>query len=274
MSAARALITTGLLALLGAGCASSPSEPADGPGEPIAPADIPPAVPKAEPPSRYGNPESYVVDGQRYEVRATARGYEREGVASWYGRKFHGRRTSSGEPYDMYRMTAAHRSLPLPTYVRVTHLGNGRSAVVRVNDRGPFVDDRLIDLSYAAATRLGMIGEGTARVRVRALEPAGPQPRQAGGAADVQGESDRRGAALIQVGAFNQRDNATALRARLRAADIGPVKVEAGCDRHGQFIHRVRVGPVRGGEARRALLSELETVGVDAVRIVDDRTRE
>jgi rare lipoprotein A len=133
---------------------------------------IPDAVPVQEERSRYGNPPEYEVFGRTYRVLNTSSGYEAEGLASWYGPDFQGRRTSSGDPYDMYAMTAAHPSLPLPTYVEVTNLGNGRTVVVRVNDRGPFHGDRIIDLSYVAAWKLGMIGHGTARVRVRALEPA------------------------------------------------------------------------------------------------------
>jgi rare lipoprotein A len=135
-------------------------------------ASIPDAEPRPEERSRYGNPEEYEVLGRTYRVLSTSTGYEAEGMASWYGPEFQGRRTSSGEPYDMYAMTAAHTSLPLPTYVEVTNLENERRVVVRVNDRGPFHEDRIIDLSYVAAWKLGMIGRGTARVRVRALEPA------------------------------------------------------------------------------------------------------
>ena len=133
---------------------------------------IPDAVVRAEPKSRYGNPPSYVVHGRRYRVLDSAHGYRVQGVASWYGTKFHGKRTSSGETYDMHKMTAAHKSLPLPTYVRVTSLENGRQVVVRVNDRGPFHDDRLIDLSYVAAVKLGLDRSGTARVEVEALDPS------------------------------------------------------------------------------------------------------
>ena len=136
------------------------------------PGNEPDARPVQEAKSRYGNPSEYEVRGVRYRVLETSTGYEEEGLASWYGEEFQGRRTSSGEPYDMYRMTAAHRSLPLPTYVEVTNLENGRRIVVRVNDRGPFHPDRIIDLSFVAARRLGFTGAGTARVRVRALEPA------------------------------------------------------------------------------------------------------
>jgi len=133
--------------------------------------ELPDAVPQAEFKSRSGNPESYVIEGTTYRVLRTSDGYREEGIASWYGGYFHGRRTSSGDTYDMYQMTAAHKSLPLPTYVRVTHLGNGRSVVLRVNDRGPFVEDRIIDLSFAAASKLGMATIGTARVEVVALDP-------------------------------------------------------------------------------------------------------
>jgi len=133
--------------------------------------EIPDAIPQAEFKSRSGNPETYVIDGVTYRVMDTSDGYREEGIASWYGGYFHGRRTSSGDIYDMYLMTAAHKSLPLPTYVRVTNLANGRSVVLRVNDRGPFVEDRIIDLSYTAATKLGMAEQGTARVEVVALDP-------------------------------------------------------------------------------------------------------
>ena len=133
--------------------------------------ELPDAIPQAEFKSRSGNPETYVTDGVTYRVLDTSAGYREQGIASWYGGYFHGRRTSSGDVYDMYQMTAAHKSLPLPTYVRVTHLGNGRSIVVRVNDRGPFIEDRIIDLSFAAASKLGMAAIGTGQVEVVALDP-------------------------------------------------------------------------------------------------------
>ena len=133
--------------------------------------EIPDAVPQAEFKTRSGNPETYAIDGVTYRVMETSEGYREEGIASWYGGYFHGRTTSSGDVYDMYLMTAAHKSLPLPTYVRVTNLANGRAVVLRVNDRGPFVEDRIIDLSFAAATKLGMADQGTAMVEVVALDP-------------------------------------------------------------------------------------------------------
>jgi rare lipoprotein A len=172
--------------LLLAGCAHAPPHvsPARQP-TPAAPSTVPPhnapdvhqvpdAVPRDEPRSAFGNPPFYVVAGHRYAVLPSASGYVERGVASWYGTEFHGLRTSTGEPYDMFAMTAAHKTLPLPCYARVTNLSNGRSVVVRINDRGPFVANRIIDLSYSAATRLDMIRNGTAFVQVEVLTPAAP----------------------------------------------------------------------------------------------------
>ena len=133
---------------------------------------IPDAIPKQEPRAATGN-KAYTALGVRYTPMADARGYRERGVASWYGKKFHGRPTSSREPYDMYAMTAAHKTLPLPSYVRVRNLQNGRAVVVRVNDRGPFLHDRVIDLSYAAAHKLGIVGTGTGLIEVEAVEPGG-----------------------------------------------------------------------------------------------------
>lgn len=132
---------------------------------------IPNATPQLEPISRYGNPAHYEVFGQKYKTMQNSLGYEAEGTASWYGRKFHGKRTSCGEPYDMYAMTAAHKSLPLPTYAKVTNVKNGKEVIVKINDRGPFVKDRLIDLSYAAAKKLGIHASGTGKVKICAIDP-------------------------------------------------------------------------------------------------------
>ena len=129
------------------------------------------AVPREEPRSPTGNRPEYEVLGTVYKLMENPEGYEEEGMASWYGEEFQGRRTSSGEPYDLYAMTAAHRTLPLPSYVEITNVENGKRVVVRVNDRGPFHGGRLVDVSYAAAHRLGMLGRGTARVRIRVLQP-------------------------------------------------------------------------------------------------------
>ena len=134
---------------------------------------IPDPIPVLEEPSRYGNMVQYDEFGITYRVLDTSEGYQESGIASWYGEPFHGRRTSSGETYDMYGMSAAHRTLPLPSYVEVTNRDNGRSVVLRVTDRGPFVDPelRIIDVSYTAALKLGLVGPGTAAVLVEALEP-------------------------------------------------------------------------------------------------------
>jgi rare lipoprotein A len=157
------------------GCSSAP-ERVDGPVAQGDRSGIPDAVPKVEPRSRSGNMESYTVRGRRYFTKDDSKGYVERGIASWYGPGFHGRKTSNGEPYDMHAMTAAHKTLPLPTYARVTNLQNGKTAVVRINDRGPFYGPRVIDLSRAAATKLGVIGTGTAEVEVRALDPTNPDP--------------------------------------------------------------------------------------------------
>ncbi|HEY4881093.1 MAG TPA: septal ring lytic transglycosylase RlpA family protein [Steroidobacteraceae bacterium] len=177
---ARAIPAASLLWL--AACAHAPSHPhppAAAPPTvlPQKPPDVnqvPDAVPREEPRSAFGNPPFYVVAGHRYVVLPTAAGYVERGVASWYGTEFHGLRTSTGESYDMFAMTAAHKTLPLPCYARVTNLSNGRSVVVRINDRGPFVANRIIDLSYSAAGRLDMIRNGTAFVQVEVLTPAAP----------------------------------------------------------------------------------------------------
>jgi rare lipoprotein A len=173
-----------LAPLVLAGCSTLPREaprsaPAPSTAVPPPPsaadlAAIPDAIPRAEPRSRYGNPASYEVFGRRYAVLPSAEGYVERGTASWYGPGFHAERTSSGEPYDMYGMTAAHKTLPIPVVARVTNLRNGRSVVVRINDRGPFVGDRIVDLSYAAAWKLDMLREGTAPVELRVLS-ARPQ---------------------------------------------------------------------------------------------------
>jgi rare lipoprotein A len=180
-----ASIALALVAVL-SGCSSAPrvsTQPstvqvpprsAPPPAPPARLLDVPDAIPRAEPRSIYGNPPSYEVFGKRYYVMASSVGYVERGVASWYGPGFHKELTSVREPYDMYGMTAAHKTLPLPAYVRVTNLQNGRSCVVRVNDRGPFVGNRIIDLSYTAAAKLDMLRDGTAMVEVRVLQPLNP----------------------------------------------------------------------------------------------------
>lgn len=222
----------------------------------------PDAVPVAEPRSRYGNPRSYVVFGRTYRTLPSSRGYVERGIASWYGTKFHKRLTSSREPYDMYAMTAAHRSLPLPTYVRVTHLENGRSAVVRVNDRGPFHPGRIIDLSYAAAIRLGITEAGSGPVEVRTVEPGEARPSR----------PPSRAAAgplryFVQLGAYIDERNAErayelAERLRPGLASMRPIT------RAGVRLHRVRIGPLSGLDETDRVLEGITAAGVRGAGVV------
>lgn len=232
-----------------------PPNPAPAPQSAARPADtellkVPEPVPKAEPLAAHGNPPFYDVYGTRYTVLRETRGYVERGVASWYGPDFHGLKTSTGEPYDMYGLTGAHKTLPLPCYVEVVNLTNGRSVVIRVNDRGPFKANRIIDLSYTAALRLGMLKEGTALVEVRVLEPGGQVSRPAPPAQ-----------IYAQAGAFAAVDNARRLKARLEAAGFAGVSVyRAG--QGGDSLYRVRVGPIADASAFDALVDRLQTEGI------------
>jgi len=230
------------------------------------------AVPKDEPRSKYGNPESYEVFGKRYHVMDDAHGYVERGIASWYGEKFHGRRTSSGETYDMYAMTAAHKTLPLPTYVEVTNLNNGKRVVLRVNDRGPFHDNRIIDLSYTAASRLDILANGTGLVEVRAIdanERGRPSAPVVEAASSGSGGSGNAGGFYIQIGAFSQRINAEKLLERLGpvAGTLARVS-EALVD--GRTIYRVRVGPLEDVDAADRVVATLERLGIVDHHVVTD----
>ena len=200
--------------------------------------------PKHEPLSRYGNPGTYKVGGHTYEVMTSASGYRARGLASWYGTKFHSARTSSGEDYDMYALTAAHKTLPIPTYVRVKNLSNGRVAIVRVNDRGPFHSGRVIDLSYAAAAKLGLLPKGTAPVEIEALSTKAP------GKVHVAHY-------YLQAGAFNSKNLADSLRTKLAKLSPSPVFVERYQNR---FI--VRVGPFANKKMADQLKAKLDHQGV------------
>ena len=257
------LWTTSLAALL-AGCATTRHREASAAFQlPPLPRDlgaIHNAVPRFLPRAPSGNPPFYEVDGKRYFVRATARGYEATGVASWYGPTFNGMRTADGDRYDMYAMTAAHKTLPLPCFVRVTDLGNGRSVIVKVNDRGPFVANRLIDLSYAAAAKLGMIQTGTALVEVRAITPGNP---------DVLTRVAERPPPVlyVQVGAFAIPDNADRVLARLHAAGLSSAFV-LGPPETRSRLYRVRIGPVRGVPEFDRLVARLTALGYPGARLV------
>ncbi|MGD9593079.1 MAG: septal ring lytic transglycosylase RlpA family protein [Candidatus Berkiella sp.] len=183
---------------------------------------IPNATPKIEPQSRYGNPYKYEVFGKHYYTLPHSKGYAAEGTASWYGRKFHGQRTSSGEQYDMYGMTAAHRSLPLPTYAKIENLKNGKEVIVKINDRGPFVHDRLIDLSYAAAKKLGIHASGTGKVRITAIDPVTWHKQQKANtrlAKNSHAKTNKKATQLAQAGksAANATKTASTTKAKPKA---------------------------------------------------------
>jgi len=234
---------------------------------------VPDAVPRAEPRSKRGNPDSYEVFGKRYYVMDSASGHVERGVASWYGEKFHGRLTSSGEPYDMYLMTAAHKTLPLPAYAQVTNLGNGRSVVVKINDRGPFVGNRIIDLSYAAATRLDMLREGTAMVEIRVVEPGGRSGGQAEPTAaqtvHAAGPGAAGGPMYVQLGAFAEERNARSLEQRLRQQGIKDVLVRED-QSGGRPLYRVRVGPVSSVEYFDWVVQQAALLGIDDAHLTPE----
>lgn len=233
-------------------------------------ASIPDAVPRNEPPSERGN-RAYAVYGVSYQPLKSARGYRERGVASWYGKKFHGRKTSNGETYDMYSMTAAHKTLPLPSYVRIRNLNNGKSVVVRVNDRGPFLHNRLIDLSYAAAERLGIVGTGTGIVEVEGLTGDAPPTVTATRPALPQVISTAVAAEpprlYLQAGAFTSRENAEALRNRLAGGGFTPVHVEP-ANRDGTPLYRVRLGPIASVDESDRLVARIAAQGLPSPIVV------
>lgn len=252
--------------------APSPSaSPAAPQGPPPQAQAVPDAVPRLEPRSPYGNPPFYEVFGKRYYVLPSSADYVEIGVASWYGPGFHEIRTSTHEPYDMYGMTAAHKTLPLPAYVRVTNLQNGRSVVVRVNDRGPFVGNRIIDLSYTAAAKLDMLRNGTAMVEVRSVGPTSPagEPGMPPAAASTGPNADpaptaaaaRSAALFVQAGAFADPANADRLAMKLRDGGYGKVFVHDDVIA-GRKYYRVRIGPVPNVPEFDRIVSALEQAGV------------
>lgn len=278
----------------------------DGPAAPpIDVSKIPEPVPKSEPRSRYGNKDSYEVLGKTYRVLPDGRGYVERGIASWYGNKFHGYMTSSFEKYDMYAFSAAHKTLPLPSYARVTNLDNGKSVVVRINDRGPFHENRVIDLSYAAAVKIGVWPKGTGLVEVRAIDPARPnealppstlavapsrtpattastgssassKPAPPSAAVLAERAIDAKplpmGTARIylQLGAYGDRANAE--RAMLGAqraglADLAIVSVAVA----GRTIHRVRLGPLADADAADTMTQRVQRLGLGTPRVAIER---
>ena len=243
--------TVALAVLLLAGCAGKKEaeEAGDGPSSrKITAADVHDAVPKNEPRARYGNHSPYTVLGKTYTVLPTSKGYHERGIASWYGSKFHGRRTSSGEPYDMHLATAAHKSLPLPTYAEVTNLDNGRKMTVKINDRGPFHEDRIIDLSYAAAIKLGVDQTGTARIDVRAID-VNTSERSAVKLAD---------GTFLQVGAFRKRKTADNLAGKMMAAQLKPVSIQKS-----RGLYKVWIGPYASEREIEASMRRVVELGYE-----------
>jgi rare lipoprotein A len=272
-------ILPALIALVLTACAGR--QASDGP--PRSASSIPPGspadpTPREEPRSRYGNPPVYEVYGVRYEVMRSSYGYQERGVASWYGEKFHGRATSSQEPYDMYAMTAAHKTLPLPTYVEVRNLRNNNTVIVRVNDRGPFVDNRIIDLSYSAAKKLDLIRDGTGLVEVTAISfdqkpeartmradvpagtaaPAAPAPAE-----DIEAKI------FVQVGAFGDPDNARRRIKQLRENGVTKSFVLEDNSRT-PALYRVRIGPIADVEQYDALVAHLRSMGIADSHLVTE----
>ncbi|MFC1602139.1 septal ring lytic transglycosylase RlpA family protein [Pseudomonadota bacterium] len=259
------LILILLLAASLSGCSITPRSDSGPPRGSVDVSHIPNATPKDEPRSRYGNPKSYVVRGKRYYVQPTSQGHVERGLASWYGNKFHGRRTSSGETYDMYGMTAAHKTLPLPTYARVTSLENGRNVVVKINDRGPFHGNRIIDLSYTAASKLGILAKGTGMVEVVALssrQPVPPAPRQ------IRADG-KKPSLYIQIGAFSNRYNANQLAKRLANSLDRSIRVKQSYS-NGNEVFRVQVGPLLNTEQADNLSEKLAQLGISGLHVILD----
>ncbi len=236
-------------------------------------AAIPNAVPKHQPRSKYGNPKSYVVFGKRYHTLKSSKGFVQRGIASWYGTKFHGRRTSSGEPYDMFAMTAAHKTLPLPTYVEVTNLDNGRKVIVKVNDRGPFVSGRIIDLSHTAARKLNIIGSGTGRVEIRAIDPGRPrtatQPSKPVKQKIFATTAER---IFVQIGAFSHSSNAENLQKDLYQR-LGPRLRINTYYNDAEKLYRVRIGPIASNEDAERVHVRLNRIGFPNSRVVLESAR-
>lgn len=261
------IVLVGLLALVLAACTSQPESTTtsryqhtsdSAPPRPITPADVHDAVPRPDPILSVGNASPYTINGVTYKVLDNHQGYSVRGTASWYGAKFHGHETSNGEIYDLYLASAAHKTLPIPCYVQVTNLGNGKSIIVRVNDRGPFHSDRVIDLSYGAAVKLGYMAAGTAQVEVTVV--------------DVVGVDDRRGTVAgdyryLQLGAYSSVESARRLQDRLRELLATPVflsEVQAG----ESLLYRVRIGPMADASEIASVQEQLRMAGYDGGQLL------
>lgn len=225
---------------------------------------IPDAKPVWEPLSKQGNVSPYEVRGVKYDIADVSKGYEEVGYASWYGLKFHGELTSNGEVYNMYEMSAAHKNLPLPSYVKVTNLENDRQIVVRVNDRGPFHKGRIIDLSYAAATKLGYANKGTAKVKIELIKPTLNTAQQS----EVNESGVDKIAHFIQVAAFSMRDAAERILNQLTSVKNIPDAYIASAAVGGSMIHRVRVGPFDNEDDANSSLVRLKGLGFQGAQVI------
>ena len=273
------LVWSLVLILLIAGCAGKHSK--DGPPRTgsVIPRDLPAdPVPRKEARSRYGNGPIYEVLGRSYHVMNTSYGYQERGVASWYGKKFHDRLTANQERYDMYAMTAAHKSLPLPTYVRVRNLRNNKSIIVRVNDRGPFVHNRIIDLSYSAARKLDMIKTGTSLVEVTAISFDEPPKRAAVASVAIKKEPEkpeataptkRESTVYVQVGAFGDAENARRRFALLRSGGVGDAFVLEDLSTS-PALYRIRIGPIDDVIQYDNLVARLQHLGISETHLVTE----
>lgn len=236
----------------------------DGPGKNIPSnlENIPDAVPRAEPLHRYAN-RKYTVLGKNYTPLTTIGSYKERGVATWYGKKFHGQRTSIGEVYDMYGMTAAHTTLPIPSYARVTNLKNNKSVIVRINDRGPFLHERIIDLSYTAATKLGIIGSGQGQVEVESLtaddntHAASPIHKEPLQVAALAAEMPATGTVYLQLGAFSSQRGAEEFMTNMRAK-LGESGKQISLSQKSGLV-RVRIGPYSNADKARATALDMQT---------------
>jgi rare lipoprotein A len=298
-------LLTSLLVLAVSACGQFPQKPQDnkpwgppgsdlpaapahkgdyGPDHPVDVSNVHDAVPTDVTPSKSGNPSNYTVLGQSYTLLPACKGYHDRGIASWYGMQFNGGRTSDGETYDMYAMTAANKVVPIPCYARVTNLKNGKSVIVKINDRGPFVANRLIDLSYAAASKLGMLGSGTALVEVQAVGPGDLPPPAVTAPAAVTAVPGLPASALatpavppppaignpqiyLQVGAYAARANADNTVTKLTAGGVSRAFVEPAGE-GARTLYKVRIGPLADVDAVDKLTASLAQLGFKDVQIV------
>lgn len=266
------LVLLMLLTLL-SGCSTTTSHRDGPPPFDVDESKIPDATPKSEKLAKYGNMSVYRVYGKPYHVMKTAHNYHEQGIASWYGTKFHEQRTSSGERYNMLAMTAAHKTLPLPTYVEVTNLKNKRKIIVKVNDRGPFASNRIIDLSYVAAKKLGMIGHGTTYVNVKAIDPleAYRHPAlMAHNKTKTQPKlfvSNHTGSSVyLQVGAFKNRQYAEKLKSKLSPMVTSPIEITR-LAKTPASLYRVKIGPFEDVASADTLSKKLRSIGLTAKHI-------